>query len=126
MTSRKELKTELANKMEHIERLEAHIKNLEENSDTADITESFWEIHNGEMEQMKLDYIKKTDEMEEEHKKIFDEKEVYELCYQTFGHIDIIYAEDGIEGVIRCVKEDIEKRWSPSPKYYIDEENNPL
>jgi len=110
-----ETKLKLISAIEEIRLLKEHIKVLEEGGDCAEITETFWNIHNKDLEDERQEHIKKIKKLEETHKEVFDEREIWELCFHTFGHIDMIMDDEGLSGIIRCVEDDIEKRWHKHP-----------
>jgi len=137
MPHHKNLEKELASAKDHIKRLEEHIKTLEEGGDCADVTETFWNIHNNEVYEMEKKHkkeikalIRQMNNNDKANKKIVDEKECYELCFETFSNVDKIMEEEDIGYLINEIKEDIEKRWTMngrhwSQSYYIDDTNIP-
>ena len=115
------MKSILLNVEEENRLLKEHIKVLEEGGDCAEITETFWNIHNKEMEEERQRHIEKYKILEKDHRQVFEEKEIYELCFHTFAHLDMIYENKGIDGIIHQIGEDIKKRWSgenQKKKYY--------
>ena len=121
----KNLEKELASAKDHIKRLEEHIKTLEEGGDCADVTETFWNIHNNEVYEMEKKHKKEikalTGEINKkikENKKVDDENECYELCLETFANVRETMNEEGIRYLINLIKEDIDKRWKMNGSYW--------